>query len=352
MFVIAFAPGLRPRRFRQEAEFYLLPSLPVAILRHIEMFLFSPLIAVWLIWRQDIRVIVAQSPFEGAIGALAKNMARLFGRKITLIVENHGDFEAVLFQQRRVRFAGLYRHLMNASARYAFRHADLLRAISAQTEQQLVRWSPGKPIARFMTWTDAEVFARTARVTPLAESWNILYAGVLTPLKGVHFLLQAFARFAERYPQAQVWLVGKAENADYARELRMQVAQAGLSERVHFVGPVPQGELARHMASARVLVLASTTEGLGRVLVEAMLCGTPAIGSRVGGIPDVIEQGVNGYLIAPGDVEALTGCLVNIFEDKGLEAMGTRAKAFAQRFFSPEDYLAGYRRLFEAALRG
>ncbi len=349
MDVIAFAEGVRPRHFTQHAHFYLLPALPISVLRYAEMFLISPFIALWLISRHDTRIIIAQSPFEGAIGALAKNIARLFGRKIALVVENHGDFEVSVFTQRKVTFSGLYRRLMNLSARYAFRHADVLRAISGMTERQLQLHAPDLPIHRFMTWTDSTIFRETPRSKPLAQTHDIIYTGVLIPRKGVHFLLDAFARLASEFPDSCLWLVGKAENREYTTQLEGQIEQLGIKARIKFVGAVSQQELAVYMGSGRVLVLPSISEGLGRVLVEAMLCGTPAIGSNVDGIPDVIQDGMNGYLVPAGDVDALTARLGDILRDPDIEAMGKRARAFAENFFSEQAYLDGYRGLLKAA---
>jgi glycosyltransferase involved in cell wall biosynthesis len=350
MCVIAFAAGLRPRCFSQHAHFYLLPELPVSILRYAEMFLIAPLLLWWLIVTEKVTVIVAQSPYEGACGAWVKVIAGWFGKPVRLVVESHGDFEVTLFQQRRITFAALYRWLMNAAARYALSHADALRAISSATRAQLQHWSPGKPIEQFITWTDARVFRETPRPAPLSETRVIVYAGVLTPLKGVHFLIEAFARLQAEFPAARLRLVGKPEDQTYAARCREQVRRLGLSDRVQFVGAVQQTELAQQMASARVLVLPSTSEGLGRVLIEAMLCGTPVIASRVGGVPDVVEDGVNGYLIPPGDVEALVDRLRRVLSDPDIEAMGEGARAFAENFFSETAYVEGYRRLLEAAL--
>jgi glycosyltransferase involved in cell wall biosynthesis len=352
MYAIAFAEDRRPRRFTQYADFYLLPAMPFSILRYSEIFLFSPFLILWLIIRHRVRVIVAQSPYEGAIGAFAKKAARLWGKKVALVVENHGDFEESVFIQRRIKLAGLYRRLMTASARFALRNADALRAISSMTERQLQTHAPGKPVHRFMTWTDSTLFRETPREKALSQTQEILYTGALIPRKGVHLLINAFTRIASAFPDACLWLVGKAENQEYAAQLENQAVRLGLKDRIHFVGAVSQSELARHMGRARVLVLPSVSEGLGRVVFEAMLCGTPVIGSRVGGIPDMIQDGVNGYLVTPGDVDALAESLRTILSDPDIEAMGQRARAFAESFFSEEAYLEGYRRLLDSVVDG
>jgi glycosyltransferase involved in cell wall biosynthesis len=349
MFVIGFSQDLRPRRFTQHAHFYLLPKFPMPVLRYLAMFTVGPALTLWLILRQGVRILVAQSPYEGFAAAVAKVLARLVGFQVVLIVENHGDFEVSIFLQRRVRCQNLYRWLMRRTARFALQHADLLRAISDSTRKQLETWSPGKPIVQFPAWTDIEVFLKAGESDGAREP-VILYAGVLIPGKGVHHLLRAFAKVAQEFPEVRLEIVGRDENPEYAEELRQEVFRLGLNGRVSFVGGVPQVELANRMRRSCVFVLPSLSEGLGRVVVEAMATGTPVIGSHVDGIPEIVQEGLTGFLVPPGDEEALAERLRWVLKHpQEAKAMGHRAREFARSFFSTEVYLAGYRRLFEMA---
>jgi len=349
MFVIGFSQDLKPRRFTQHAHFYLLPKFSVPALRYLAMFMVGPFLALWLIARHGVRILVAQSPYEAFAAAVAKGMAKLLRRRVALIVESHGDFEEGLFLQRRVRTPGLYRLMMRAQARFALRHADLLRAVSNTTRDQLQRWMPGRPVVQYPAWTDIEAFFEAgAREVPREP--EVLYAGVLIPLKGVHHLIGAFARVVPEFPWARLIVVGRADNQAYAAELKRRVAQAGLDGRVAFAGELPQAELALGMRRAGVFVLPSLSEGLGRVVVEAMATGTPVIGSQVGGIAEIVEDGVTGFLVPPGDEAALADRLRRILANP-VEArtIGKRARQFARSFFSIEAYVNGYRRLFAMA---
>jgi glycosyltransferase involved in cell wall biosynthesis len=350
MYVIGFGTGLRPRRFTQHARFVLLPELPVSILRYIEMFACAPFILLCLIMRQNVSVIVAGSPFEGAVGALAKNIARLFGKRVALVVESHGDFEVAVLEQRQITFRGLYRGLMHRAAAYAFRHADVLRVVSNSTHQQLDRWTSGKPVVQFMTWTDVSAFRDRPREIQVAEACDIVHAGALIPRKGVHTLLAAFAQIAPEVPDAHLWIIGKPENAAYAAQVYAQAEALGLQSRVTFVGGVSQQELARYMARARAMVLASLSEGLPRVVVEGMMSGLVVIATRVSGIPEVIEEGVTGYLIPPEQPDILADTLRRMYANADVEAMTQRARSFAENFFSEQAYVDGYKKLLSAAM--
>jgi glycosyltransferase involved in cell wall biosynthesis len=350
VFVVGFSSDLRPRMFTEQAHFYLLPQLPFPILRYLEIFVLGQLLVLWSIVRYRTQVVIAQSPYEGFVAALAIKVAAWFGYKVGLAVEVHGDFEESLFLYRGIRFRALHRFLMKQAALYSLAQADVLRAISSSTTNQLKRWAPKTTIVQFPAWTDIETFLEAGR-TKTNEACSIVYAGVVSPVKGIHCLIDAFSFTAEEFRRSQLLIIGKEENVGYADDLRHQIRKLGLENRVRFLGHEPQSELAIWMAKASVLVLPSMSEGLGRVIIEAMATGTPVIGSRVGGIPELIKDGVNGFLIAPGDAEALAEKLRWVLKnpDKA-RAMGRSARVFAQQTFSTENYVRGYRQIFQLGL--
>ncbi len=347
--VIGFATSARARQFHEQVDFYLLPQLPLSLLRYLTFFVMAPWLLGWLTIRRKADIIVAQSPFEGAVGAWVKLLGRLIGRAPRLIIENHNNFEVDLFLQRSVPLPGVYRAMMMTFARFAFRHADATRVVSSTTAERCRAFAPQLPQVRFMTWSDTDVFRHTPRQMPVEQAVDIVYAGVLRPGKGVHHLLDAFARLG--HPQARLQLVGPPANADYAADLHRQAQALAISQRVQFVGAVSQSRLAEYFAAARVMVLPSLSEGLPRVIVEAMMTGTPVIGTRISGIPDIIQDGENSLLIVPDDADDLLRALRQIYA-LDVTAMAAQARSFALDFFSPDKYAAGYQQLFEIALRG
>jgi glycosyltransferase involved in cell wall biosynthesis len=204
---------------------------------------------------------------------------------------------------------------------------------------------------QFPAWTDMEVFLQAdGGENNRSREQEILYTGVLIPRKGVHSLIEAFARVAEDFAAARLVIVGDDANKAYATELKNLVAKHALGERVRFLPPMAQAELARRMSRARAFVLPSFSEGLGRVVFEAMASATPVVGSRVGGIPDMVEDGVTGFLVPPGDDEMLAAKLRWLLEHPAeAKVMGERARAAAERLFSTEAYLRGYQQLFATA---
>ncbi len=350
IFVISFSSDWHPRYFAPHARFYLLPALPIALLRYATMYMLAPLLLLWLVFAHGVRVIVAHDPYFGLIGALVKQIARVFGKRLILIIESHADFEVAVFLQRRMPFAGAIQQVMNRVARYSLRHANLLRAVSSNTRQQLQDWSPPRiPLHKFITWTDLDTFKNIQREKLPSQTHDLVYVGVLIPRKGIHFLLDAFAKIAPEYADSHLWLVGSADNPQYTSQLKAQVERLGLLNRVTFVGRVAQAELAGYLGRCRAMVLPSSSEGLPRVVVEAMLAAMPVVATHVSGIPDVIQDGINGYLVPPENADALETALRKVMQNPDVDSMGAEGRDFAAQYFSTDVYMEGYRRLFEDA---
>jgi glycogen synthase len=142
---------------------------------------------------------------------------------------------------------------------------------------------------------------------------RVLFVGRLAPQKGVDTLVAAAGLLKD--PCAQVLLVGDGPER---KALERETERLGVGDRLHFVGFVTHDRLPAAMAHADVLVLPSLYEELGTVLLEAMQAGLPIVASETGGILDVIEDGVNGLLVPPGDPEALARGIDRILSDGDL----------------------------------
>ena len=346
LFVIGFSGNLGARKFTQHAHFYLLPELPFSVLRYLEIFFLGQVLASWLIFRHGVRVLIAQSPYEGVAAVIAKRIAGWFGREVMLVVENHGDFEESLFMQRQVFLPRLYRLVMRRVAGFTLKHADSLRAVSNSTREQLKRWAPGKPTFQFVAWTDIETFLQAGIKRDAQFSQVILYAGVLIPRKGIHHLISAFIRVAQNFPHSRLVIAGSVDNRPYAARLKSQVEQAGLTERIEFLGKMPQVSLASRMREACLLVLPSYSEGLPRVIYEAMAAGLPVVASSVSGVPEIVQESVTGFLVQPGDENALAERMRWVLQHPmDAREMGRRAHDCAERVFSTEAYVGAYHQM-------
>ena len=195
---------------------------------------------------------------------------------------------------------------------------------------------------------DVDCFVRPAIGTgPLALQYAeqrghfFLFMGRLGYVKGLDVLIEAFRMVAKRDPDIMLIVAGEGPEGP---ALRQRVKAIGLEDRIHFVGTVQGDDRAWLMQNALGFVLPSRIETFGKVTVEAFACGTPVIGSRLGGIAELIQPGLNGLLVEPGDADVLGRGMCELLDDpQGRERMRVHARATAQRYAGPtvaQQYLA------------
>ncbi|MBV8256971.1 MAG: glycosyltransferase family 4 protein [Actinobacteria bacterium] len=230
-----------------------------------------------------------------------------------------------------------------AAARLALARADAVRTVSPFTSG-LVRRLGVEPAATFPTYSDLGAFTAAAPA-PLPEPPSLLFVGALAGPKNVPGLAAAWRSAASRVPEARLRIVGDGRKREVVEALvRDLPGQTSWDVRL-----TPE-ELAAALDDATALVLPSLTEGLPRVAIEAFARGRPVVASRAGGIPDIVEDGVSGLLVPPGDAFALADALVRVLTDRDLAArLADGARAAARRWISsPEEYSARMRELVDA----
>jgi glycosyltransferase involved in cell wall biosynthesis len=160
----------------------------------------------------------------------------------------------------------------------------------------------------------------------------VLYVGGLSPHKNLIRLIEAFGR-AGLDDGVRLILVGDLGDVFHTHvpELRAAVSRAGLRERVHFTGFVPDDDLVYLYNRAEALAQPSLLEGFGLPAVEAMACGVPVVYSRAGSLPEVV--GDAGLDVDPTDVDALAAAIRRLLGDPALRRdLGGRALRRAGRF--------------------
>jgi glycosyltransferase involved in cell wall biosynthesis len=146
---------------------------------------------------------------------------------------------------------------------------------------------------------------------------RLLFLGNVIPRKGLHVLLEALSRLPAGSWELSV--VGRLDvDQAYARRVRRVVAERGLAGGVIFSGPLDEGRLSAILSTSQLLVVPSSYEGFGIAYLEGMGFGIPAIAASSGGAAEIIHQGINGYLIEPGDWRSLAGYLGGLAEDRQL----------------------------------
>lgn len=175
----------------------------------------------------------------------------------------------------------------------------------------------------------------TDRFKPIGRSANprvkILFIGRLIPRKGFQRVVRSLPRVCELTRQAfEVEVVGTGA----ARaELDEEAEELGISSLIKYVGTVSYDQLEKAYQYADIFVLTSLSEGMPSVILEAMGCGLPVIASDVGGNNELVEEGVNGYLIKGDDIETLARQLAKLIDDEGLRRrMGQAGREKALKY--------------------
>jgi glycosyltransferase involved in cell wall biosynthesis len=179
-----------------------------------------------------------------------------------------------------------------------------------------------------------------ARVTRTEGRVNLLFVGRVEARKGVDVLLEAFALAHQRSPHLRLNIVGDdtipwADGRTLRSAFEAEHAGRPHAADVRFLGLVSDDQLTLAYQGSDVFVAPSRYESFGLVLVEAMMRGLPVVSTRVGGVPEVVEDGRDGYLVPPDDVAALADALVELGSDADLRArMGACGRAHYDRAFT------------------
>ncbi len=276
-------------------------------------------------------VVLVQSPYE----ALA---AQLAGAR-PVILEVHGDWTtATRLYGSSARHA--LAPVVDRLALAAVRRADAVRTISSYTTG-LVRQAGAEPAATFPAFMDLDPFLGPP--VPLPEQPAPLFVGVLERYKDIDGLAAAWRLAAPQLPGVTLRIVGKGSRSGVVEGLVQS----------EWTPHVPNDEIPAMLDAATVLVLPSRSEGLGRIVVEALCRGRPVVATRVGGITDLVRDGENGLLVPPRDPAALADALVRMLTDHELaERLAAAARPSVEPWIAtPEEYARRTRELVEQVIR-
>jgi glycosyltransferase involved in cell wall biosynthesis len=285
--------------------------------------------------------VLVQGAQEAALAILGRKLARV---SANVIADIHGDPAAsTRLYGSRLR-KGLA-PIADALARQGLRRADGVRTISAYTSS-LVRDAGVDPTATFAAFMDLEPFLET-EPRPLPDAPVALFVGVLERYKAVDVLAEAWRLAAPRVPGAMLHIVGHGALQETPERLI-----ADLPEQTRWTDALTTPQVARALDESTALVLPSRSEGLGRVVVEAFCRGRGVVASRVGGIPDIVDDEKTGVLVPSGDPAALADALVSVLTDRLLaERIGAAARVAVEPWLAtPEEYARQIRDLVEAVV--
>ena len=237
------------------------------------------------------------------------------------------------------------RQWLRRMSQWVYRCASRVLCVSEKVRDRVTQGVSEVRASVVYNGTDVKMFSPTnvAVSQPI-----ILSVGNLIPIKGHELLLCAFAGICSDFPDLSCELIG--EGPERSRLITV-VAELNIADRVRFLGRQSRKQVADAMRRCAVFALTSRYEGLGCVYLEAMCAGKPVIACRGQGIEEIIEHGINGWLVAAHDVGELKDALVRLLQDAQLRRqIGEAAHRTIEQRFTLEQQAVRLAQLYRECL--
>ncbi len=277
---------------------------------------------------------------------LAREMLARQNRRLPFITTLHGT---------DITLVGLD-HSYLPITRFGIDESDGVTAISSYLrEKTLQEFQPKRAIEVIPNFVNCDVYLPLSG--PEREEGRARYAepgekilmhlSNFRPVKRTADVVRIFSRVAREIP-ARLLMIGDGPDRSAAEWI---AHRKGIQDRVHFLGK--QSNVSEILPLADLLLMPSEQESFGLVALEAMACRVPTIATRVGGVPELIEDGVNGRLFPVGDIEAMAGAAVELLSDPDhYSAIADAARRTAQSRYCASKIVPLYERFYERVLSG
>ena len=309
-----FSSDLKSHVNYKGIEVFRVPILNINNLRSLSFILPSFFKIIQLHKEHSLDFIHAHLAFpSGVIGYLCKSVLNI-PLMISVQGGDIGDY---------IEFTGKFGGVLVPFIKKVLVASDFVHVVSNYLKVMVLKFgTPKNKIRVIPNGVDTNVFSPRAR--DLTKGFRdrfrvngplIISISRLVPKNGLETLIRSFKEVLRKFPDAKLMLVGKGylEN-----ELRKLSSILGIENSVIFCGYIPHNVIPSYLASANVFVRVPVSEGFGIAFIESMACGVPVIGSKIGGIVDIINHGKNGMLVDPNDVKATSEAIIKILSDNQL----------------------------------
>ena len=274
---------------------------------------------------------------------IAREMLREAASDVKVITTLHGTDITIVGQDRS----------FHAITKFSIEKSDRITAVSQYLKQRTFTafGCTGCQVEVIYNFIDPDVYNRSKYPPLLREQLNggrrvLMHVSNFRPVKRVRDIVRIFARVREEVPSVLVMVGDGPDRVEAEAEART----LGVDREVHFLGKIDV--VAPLLAGADLFLLPSQSESFGLSALEALASGTPVVGSRAGGLPEVVQEGVTGALCEVGDVDAMAAASIAILADRDRwETMSRDAAADARARFTLYDIVRQYEALYEDAVR-
>ena len=286
--------------------------------------------------------VVCQSPYEASMFQLIQMLQRPT-RRACVVTEVHGDWRTASrsYGSPLRRFGA---PIADKVAAWGVRRSDHIRAVGAHTAHLAREVGFRGPIDVYPAYSALSSFIEAPPVPPPAAP-AVVYIGALERTKGVDVLLAAWDEIERAIPGATLTIVGGGRLQDLVARAADRPTRS-----IDYRGQLPAPAVARAIDAAQLVVVPSRSEGLGRIILEAMARSRPVVGSAVGGIPELVVDGVTGHLVTPEDPGSLASAVVALLRSpRTVVRQGSAARERLEQLDPRRLFEDGIERLAELA---
>ena len=274
---------------------------------------------------------------------LARQMLATRNRKLPFVTTLHGT---------DITLVGIDRSYLPIT-RFAIEQSDGVTSISNYLREKTIQdFSIQRPIEVIPNFVNCDVYTpklegREQARAVFAKPHEKIFAHLsnFRAVKRVIDVVEVFARVAAKVP-SRLLMIGDGPDRSKAEYLAIDL---GVRDRVHFLGK--QDSVSDLLPLADLMIMPSEMESFGLAALEAMACRVPTIATRVGGVPELVEDGVNGLLFPVGDIEAMADASIALLKDESrLEEMRIASRKTAQKYFCASQIIPQYEQYYEKVL--
>ena len=275
---------------------------------------------------------------------LARQMLAARGRHLPFITTLHGTDITLVGQDRSYL----------PITRFGITQSDGVTAISSHLRDRTREaFAIDSEIEVIRNFVNCDVYVRNPQLVATMrpqfagpEEKLLVHLSNFRPVKRILDVVETFARVARAVP-SRLLLIGDGPDRSAAERLALQL---GIQDRIHFLGK--QDNVNELLPLADLMLLPSEMESFGLAALEAMACGVPAIATRVGGVPELIDDGINGRLFPVGDVEGMAQAAIALLTDEpARQRMAEAARKTAQDRFCASRIIPLYEEYYDRVIR-
>lgn len=278
------------------------------------------------------------------VGLLAGVIA---GTKYRVMTRHYSDYHTRINKNWHVRLDKMCNRLSHKIIGVSEHTSDHIAEVENTPREKVITIYNGIDFDRVKP-SDDDFRTRIRREFDAENKFLILTTGRLHPEKGYPYLFKAVAKLREKVKKPFVWII--AGKGIFENEFRQQVTDLGCNDVIKFIGF--RKDIPDLMSAADVFVLPSVAEAFGVVFAEAIYLGTPIVATKIGGIPEIVTDGVDGILIPPADSEALANTLADLLnQPEKLKSLANKGREKVIGKFEFEDMTRNYEAVYEDLIR-